>query len=281
MKRMLIFSVFALLLGSCAQTPIYFCQWQDKAFIVDGKANDWNGKLTGESRYGCLYGVSSDHDNLYVMLKILDTDFQQKILMTGLNLWIDTTGKARERSGVAYPLPGFLSELGRPGSAQGQEKWDNPRQRSRQSELQSINQYLSSEKTKIKLTGFKDKANSDGDVNQSSNPVFAMMQFDSSGALIYESRIPIRYIFKDPVSFIKNPQRHFSYGFTTGPDEDLSSPPFGANGFPGDGRESQGMRPEGPPPGGGNGQGHPDMPDFQKMSQPVKLWVKKARFLYQ
>ncbi|MCX6233359.1 MAG: hypothetical protein NT175_01345 [Bacteroidetes bacterium] len=281
MKRIVIFSVFALLLGSCAQTPIYLCQWQDKAFIVDGKANDWNGKLTAESRYGCLYGVSSDHNNLYVMLKILDTDFQQKVLMTGLNFWINTTGKARKQLGITYPFPGFLSELRNPGSAKGQERWDNLQQLTRQSELQSLNKYLSSEKTKIKLTGFKDRANSDSDVNQSSNPVFAMMQFDSSGALIYESRIPIRYIFKDPVNFIKNLQRHFSYGFTAGPDEDLSSPPFGGSGFPGEGRESAGMRPEGPPPGGGIGAGPPDMPDFQKMSQPVKLWVKKARFLYQ
>jgi hypothetical protein len=280
MKKIVSIGVIALLLGGCAKTPIYLSQWQDKAFTVDGKANDWTGKLIADSRSFCLYDISNDHDNLYVMLKIPDIDFQQKIFMTGLNFWVDTTGKAKERLGITYPLPGFLAGLMKPGSDRDQERLGNPGLRSRQAEIQALNQKLSSEMTKIKLTGFKDMTNFETDVNQSSNPVFAMMQIDSSGALIYESRIPLRFIFKDPVNFIKNPERHFSYGFTAGSEEDISRPPLSGNVFQGEAGESPGMRPEGPPPGAGMGTGPHDMHDFQKMSQPIKIWVKKARFLY-
>ena len=106
---LLLVSLFPLLLGSCAK-QIYQCKTEpagkvDYSYSIDSMNYDPESKI--------MYVVTNDHRNLYVHLRVSDEQMIRRILLGGLNIWVDTTGGQKENFGLHYPL------------IQPRESWNN------------------------------------------------------------------------------------------------------------------------------------------------------------
>jgi hypothetical protein len=89
-------------------------------FLFSAGANAQNGKINQSiwhkgdraefadfkqiKRTGLYYTLSNDNDNLYLDLIIGDRNDQNKILESGLILWINMEEKALRRMGIRYPM---------------------------------------------------------------------------------------------------------------------------------------------------------------------------------
>jgi hypothetical protein len=82
-------------------------------FGQNGNTNTsrWHNNGNPESSYyksarnnRLQYFLSNDNDNIYIDLKIIDTDSQGLILKEGLIIWIDMDGKSQKKMGIRYPV---------------------------------------------------------------------------------------------------------------------------------------------------------------------------------
>ena len=105
--------------------------WPDREISIDGKAPEWAGREAYYSEDdGFKIGFFNDADYLYVYLATWNRQKQAQILMNGLTVWIDATGRKKQTFGINYPMkrsmpdstgmpPGMPAGLragGRPGA---------------------------------------------------------------------------------------------------------------------------------------------------------------------
>jgi hypothetical protein len=72
---------------------------------IDGKLSEWkveNFETDKETNTG--YGIDHDAANLYVAMKIPDQRTQVKMMMQGMNIYIDKKGKKKEGTGIEFPI---------------------------------------------------------------------------------------------------------------------------------------------------------------------------------
>ncbi len=290
MKKLICLALVLCFLGSWAQKSLYISAWQEKEFIVDGKAGEWLGLMFADDSKSFIYGISNDRENLYVKLKVLDESYQQSVLRNGITFWVDSTGKGKERMSITFPIRTFTQTK----PSQGQP--DRPQRDARDSntppvqDYQSINRMLNAETVKIKSTGLRGGEEVKVDFNSDSNPVFAMMQMDLTGILAFEMRIPLSLLFENPTHFSVEERKSFSYGFTIESQGGFPGPSGTGTGGPPQGAvgERNGMPPgemgsrQGQMPGGGGEMGppHGGGPGLQSSSQPLKISVKKAKLVF-
>ena len=81
------------------------CSWPDKTMVIDGRANEWPDFFRFYMSGARLqYDIYNDSSNLYMCIKATDVEAQTRIMRSGFNLWIDTTGKKKQKTGVGFPL---------------------------------------------------------------------------------------------------------------------------------------------------------------------------------
>jgi hypothetical protein len=77
--------------------------------VVDGDDSEWpNPYPHYDSKAMLSYAVSNDHDNLYISVKANDPMIERKLLVGGLTVWIDPTGKKEELLAIQYPQKGSV-----------------------------------------------------------------------------------------------------------------------------------------------------------------------------
>ncbi len=84
------------------------------AVKIDGNADEWKGyDQNVNDKSHVTYIISSDKDNLYLVLKTKDRKKQQNILGAGVTFSIDPSGKKKETYSVTFPHPDMddLSEF--------------------------------------------------------------------------------------------------------------------------------------------------------------------------
>ncbi len=237
--------LLTVILASCSNKNIYHLDWNQQAKSTTSsipKYSDNEAKIA--------YDVTNDSLNLYLSIMIVDERTRNQVMMSGIEVWLDTTKKASKNFGLLFPLkmqPGQGAKMDRP----------NPDQPPKIDNIQE--QYLINQKQlkAIRLNGF----------NQGLNPIEnnlglgLSIHFDSTGSFIYKAIIPLRCL-------------HI-YSFETIDSTDIFSltilipgielpdmpggPEMGGSGMPGGGFPGGDM--PGPPPGGGMGGpgGPPDM----------------------
>jgi hypothetical protein len=72
--------------------------------IIDGKADDWAGRLFMVEGQKISVGFLNDRDYLYVCLRTDDGAMQRQILRSGLTVWIDPQGGGKKVLGIKYPV---------------------------------------------------------------------------------------------------------------------------------------------------------------------------------
>ena len=241
--------------------------WQSKPLAIDGNNNDWPANLSINKKSGWRYGVSNDSRFLYVMLEVPRKTDQQKILITGLTLSIDTLGKNRKDWALTYPIV----KMHRP-----RQKMNRTRRGHRPRPLRvwnketflQLNSYFSEDKQMASLQDF-----SEGSPARipaySLSTIAVRIQFDTTGMMIYEARIPLSRLFSHPSLSVTKKQL-FSYTIETGYIDMMSHrrPSSGQGNFHGGGRG--GMNPG----GSGNAQ---RMEAMRSMAVSTKIKVKKIK----
>lgn len=244
---------------------------------VDGNASEWESALfyyDPDARI--VYALANDSAALYVCLKVLGEEQQMMILHNGLEVWIDPAGKKKKVAGIMCPLnsPRLGNQRSRlkPGEKPDQQKMI----------LQSI--LLVKEMT---LTGFKEEINGTRHMDYNATGIRIVLSLDSTGALVYEAKIPFS-VFKNDIRSAKL----ISLGCII-PSMDM--PPVNGEGMPGgsvgetgrygggrsggDGMPGGNMQGGGMPGGGGNGGemrggGRPDPGTMQNMNKETSFWHK-------
>jgi hypothetical protein len=75
---------------------------------IDGKATEWNNQFQAYNKAtGVYYTIANDDDKLYLAVQANDPEIIRKIVLGGLTLTIDTSGKKNDKTGVAITFPAY------------------------------------------------------------------------------------------------------------------------------------------------------------------------------
>ena len=92
---------------SFAQKNSMEALWRDSTIVIDGNAIDWEQPFRYyDSKSKLQYNVVNDASYIYICLKTADPATQMKIVRAGMDIWLDTSGKKKEVSGIHFPLRG-------------------------------------------------------------------------------------------------------------------------------------------------------------------------------
>ncbi|MCX5752291.1 MAG: hypothetical protein NTW97_01460, partial [Candidatus Krumholzibacteria bacterium] len=86
----------AIVLGGCMESELASA-WPEREISIDGKAPEWAGREAYYSETdGFKVGFFNDADYLYIYLATWNRQKQTQILMHGLTVRIDATGRNKK-----------------------------------------------------------------------------------------------------------------------------------------------------------------------------------------
>lgn len=104
MKKMSVFAFFVLFIFSGCSSYSIVSQKLNQQIKIDGKLNDWNGKLKYFKDEKIAVGVLNDPNNLYLSLSTADKGNIIKILKMGFTIWFEPGNEKGETIGIQYPI---------------------------------------------------------------------------------------------------------------------------------------------------------------------------------
>jgi hypothetical protein len=261
-KIKILASVFlsAIVFSSCATVELN-SEWAEKNIIIDGLDNEWAGSYKFLEDQKAVISARHDSTHLYLVFKTMDNQVMQKIISSGLTVWIDPSGDEKKSFGIHYPI-GMMdwnkSRMYDPTD------WGTPEEREKKMQA----------KSRIML-GEMEIITSDGRSQHSVsiyNPYGIEIALnDTSGALIYEMKIPINSPESSLYSYSLTGGAKLSIGIETGEmdKKDMMAqrsgggmPEGGMGGGKGGGKMGK---------SGGKGRNNPDA--MKNMLEPVKFWI--------
>ncbi|MFI5150885.1 MAG: hypothetical protein ACHQRM_14205 [Bacteroidia bacterium] len=183
---LLLITGILLLLSACSKI-IYKGVWQAEPVKADGIPDEWSKPLRFYDNTTKLqYAFTNDKRTIYVCIRATDEQTQKKILAGGLQLWIDTTGKGKEKTGILFPMPVAIEKTEGNGTS---KKEDNPEDyKPRKSTRLTGNE--------MQLSGFK--APVGGIVPlQNMDGIMVNIKMDKDEILNYEALIPFKTFYHD------------------------------------------------------------------------------------
>jgi len=258
-KQSVLIASVAILFASCSSKTQYL-----NALYTQDAVNTENQSIAKDMLYdknsGILYKISNDEEFLVADLQISSEVTQKKILLFGLTIWVDETGKRKKYAGVKYPMGSTGFKKSSP------EKMKETRGNFSQKKIQ-----LANESNEIAIIGQKGSGDIEIVDKRYKNGVKADISFDSFGMMHYYLKIPLKKLnmtYEDLT--LLNP----SIGFETGHAEISQSPGQGGGMKPGGGGGGGGKH-GGMRPGGGTPGSNPEM---KAMMQASSFWVKNIKF---
>lgn len=264
-----------------AKTFTFEARWKDREIAIDGKNEEWKGRLGFLKEPPALVGFLNDENGLYICFTTTDPALKARLLRQGLTVWIDPTGGKHKTLGVKFaPAFGPLAEGRGPqpdGEARGDDERPAPPEGMAPPDGAGTQAGLS-----IKLQGRKEWLPVPEDQTRGLD-----VKLEANEALaVFEMKIPLLTSEKTPYAAGAVAGKPLGIGLETQKPE----PPLGRNrrdgGPDGEGPEggAGGRRGGfgGPPPGGmgggmggrmgpGGGRG-PD--GLAKPGEELKLWIE-------
>lgn len=250
------------------------------AVKVDGKHNEWenNFKATNKST-NLTYTLANDAKNLYLAIQSKDVTNNNKILLGGISLTVNPSGKKNDKEGfkVIYPVVARRRPGGAPGAGGGAttvvrvqggpggfSRFQDMSPMQRDSMQRAIARTQLGGAKEIKVFGFKDIPDSLISIyNEYSIKTIASIS--DEGVFMYELSIPLELL-----EMSADKPKEFSYNIK------LNGLQINFGGFAGGGRPGGGasegttaMRVESG--GGGGGMGGFN---FQDLITPTDFWGK-------
>lgn len=158
---------------------------QDSARIVhvlDGTLDEWKaGKFETDPDTHIAYAVDNDRDYLYVAMKIEDPRTQMKMMMQGMDMYIDKNGKKRERQGIQFPVKrdGGSGFQGR-GSESGDKRAPDPAE---------MRERLAGNLVFLKTFGFEDEDKTQ--IISQPGSVNVSFHWDDANVMTIEYQVPL------------------------------------------------------------------------------------------
>ncbi|MBS1646756.1 MAG: hypothetical protein JST67_05405 [Bacteroidetes bacterium] len=239
--KILAFLASLLFVFACAPKALYRAGWQKTPVTADGNASEWAVPLRFyDSDTKLNYTLSNDNKNIYLCVRVVDELSQEKIMHSGLNIWIDTLAKKTRRSGILFPVPDKANEEATQNTVHPNKKNSSYNDEVKEKFLNQVNQ--------MQLIGFK-KNIPDYLAADNEYGLRVSINWDKNNIMIYEAVIPFNTFYKpalEPKDSIKNFDFAITiHGFTAPKKEDDNS--SNANNSMGSGGMGGGM--------GGNGMG--------------------------
>lgn len=264
MQKTIIYIIVILITAGCS---VYESTFQDPPLKIDGSSSDWTTTLDSKNNNSYSHGISNDNENLYVRINVNDPSIQRKIILAGLTVWIDTTGKKKENFGITCPIQKIpSSKMNR--SLMGIPKWDN-------------NQILDAE-----FIGFE-KSIEPYYISNNPYKVEVSINQDEFKSLYYEMKIPFKSIYSNCSNISL---KTLSIGLETGalkiPSQGINNQAVkmagggkgggGTRGGGGRGGGGRGGASSGMPGGnmGGTSGGTPHNSSMTDLTRPTKVWIK-------
>lgn len=185
----IILTVLPLVIGSGCTKTLYPSRWQPAPVVADGNASEWPIPLQYYDNDTKLnYAFSNDAKNLYLCVRVGDDQAQVRLLHSGFTIWLDREGKKNKTTGITYPLP--RSMIMKQSELNSEEK--------QKPDITKAKKQFSAKQNLVLLRGFKN-ANGMSPLHNSEG-INVALNWDSSGAMIYEAVVPFKTFFKDAVS---------------------------------------------------------------------------------
>lgn len=285
-RARLLFIPLVCLMAACSKPVITQSLWQNEKLKVKVNEEAWNDSLQFDGKSRMFYSLRNDNENLYISVRAIDDETQNKIMMLGMTIWIDTTGKGKKAMGIHYPL-GLLN-----GNREEAKRYIPEHRRMSMAAKMGMKNELLKHMIEMELPGFG--LNGKQTIQTDDAHVNVSMSLDSQGFMNYNAVIPYKAMhFSGRLQKTGKQEPLLSFGIETGkiekeksndmPAERLSNAtPGGASmpgggggtGMPGSmgsmgrgaGSMARGNR------GGGNGSGYID--EDADNPDPVDLWMK-------
>lgn len=207
------------MLLSCSKPEVTSSNYTREKPDTDNGAHIWNDSMKYNSENKILYSVKHDNDNLYISMRCINDNMNNRIMSYGLTMWIDTTGHRKEKLGIRYPL-GFKdagTDWQPPKeNADANEGAEQQRRNMRHNRNEILKKWI-----EMDLIGF-DKEPIRAFIT---TPVGIKVKadFDSVDAFCYRAIVPYKAIhYKSSMAAGKD-QKYFSIGFTTGKPDNTSA----------------------------------------------------------
>ena len=254
------------------------------AVKVDGKHNEWENNFKAMNKSTNLtYTLANDAKNLYLAIQSKDVTNNNKILLGGISLTVNPSGKKNDKEGfkVIYPVVARRRPGGAPGAGGGAttgvrvqggpggfSRFQDMSPMQRDSMQRAIARTQLGGAKEIKVFGFKDIPDSLISIyNEYSIKTIASIS--DVGVFMYELSIPLELL-----EMSADKPKEFSYNIK------LNGLQINFGGFAGGGRPGGGasegttvMRVESGGGGGGMGGGMGGF-NFQDLITPTDFWGK-------
>jgi len=235
--------------SSCSHKVYDALDWQSTKVTADGKIQEWPNHLRFyDDKSKVNYTISNDRQNLYLCMIVFDEKSQMKIVRSGLEFRIDTTGKKIFSIAFIFPIANQLMMMQHKRNDIQSTKSHNEK-----SGYAAKNQKLLSLAKDIQLIGFKPPLAGTISLLNSSSGISAAIDIDSSGIMYYEAIIPFRTFYKIELT-TSDTNKVFSYEIKVNA---IPAPPTHEGGGSGRGMEGgeNGRGMEGSGMGGGHHSG--------------------------
>ncbi len=242
-------------------------QYLNAVYNQDLTKNEFSSakNMTYDNNSGILYRISNDDKFLVINLQVGNQITQKKILLFGMTVWFDESGKKKKYKGVKYPIGNTRKRMSAKRMKESQGNFNHNKQ-----------QFISDlyEVGIIGQNGTKDMVITDIRYKTGTE---AKISFDSYGMMYYRLKIPYK---KLNIKYEELKYLNPSIGFVTGHVEMKQGAGGGmkpggmrGGGMSGGGRPGGGMG-----QGGRGGAGGRSNPEMQAMMSETSFWVKNLKF---
>ena len=182
-----------------------------------------------DEKSGMQYNVTNDSVNLYVNVRITEPRTQMRVIRSGMQIWLDPSGKHKKETGIYFPIASRAGVL--PAKTEnGGERIKNVQRRSPDTE--TIREIYYNSPRQIQLVGFNAPIN--GLITLPNQyKIYANIEWDGAGYMNYDVVVPFATFYRNPFLLADN-------GILS---LDILLPESGTNqGQPGIGRSGTGSR---------------------------------------
>lgn len=204
MKTLLIFLFFALIVYQCNAQKLPDVQLNNMAvpagIKIDGKDTEWNNSFAAENkRISIFYSLTNDQKNLYLVIKAIDKNSLNKIMLGGITFVVNTEGKKRAKDAYEITFP-VVKTTARMPARVGQNRMNGSGSDNRSPNAQQADSINFSQKRiqlasakEIKILNFRQLPDTLISIYNEYG-IKAVATIDKNGLYFYELALPINLL---------------------------------------------------------------------------------------
>ncbi|MHB9030295.1 MAG: hypothetical protein ACYC9O_16135 [Candidatus Latescibacterota bacterium] len=180
--------------------------WRDGEISVDALYHDWTGALTYLDEPSMFIGFRNDEENVYILVKTVDSRSQMKVMRLGLTVHIEPADHPEKTWGVRFPVG--LKNHGIPLHGAAGPGNPTPEERASMHEMLGRLELLGPEAGRRVETAPQQPVGTDYGIRAAIR--------DTSEVIVYELKFPLRGSEQQPYAAWTGPGGKIRLRFETG-----------------------------------------------------------------